>query len=183
MTAPLTRRQLLERAALGGAALSLPACSPPAAERRDRGRRDERARDSRSRELADTLRISNWPLYIDIDEKTKKRPTLQQFQEEFGVNVNYVEDVNDNDEFFGKVQAQLKQGQSIDRDIMVLTDWMAARMVRLGYAQKLDREAIPNASNLVDARSPGWDANRAYSLPWQSGLTGIGYDPERPAAR
>jgi spermidine/putrescine transport system substrate-binding protein len=53
-------------------------------------------------------------------------------------------------------------------------------MVRLGYVDKLDKTAIPNASNLVDAlASPSWDANRDFSMPWQSGLTGIGYDPNK----
>lgn len=175
MTRQLTRRELLERAALGGTALALPgllsACGG--------GIENEESGGATTveRQLAGTLRISNWPLYIDIDEKTKKRPTLQQFQQEFGVNVRYIEDVNDNDEFFGKVQAPLRQGDSIDRDIVVLTDWMAGRMVRLGYVEKLDLETIPNAKNLVDAlASPGWDPDRTYSLPWQSGLTGIGYD-------
>jgi spermidine/putrescine transport system substrate-binding protein len=86
--------------------------------------------------------------------------------------------VNDNEEYFGKVQAQLSQGQGIDRDLFVLTDWMAARMVRLGYVQKKDMSAIPNEKNLQPAlRHPRWDPNRAYSLPWQSGLVGIAYDP------
>jgi spermidine/putrescine transport system substrate-binding protein len=175
----LTRRELLERAALGGAALSVPgllaACGGDGIE----GGAQE-GETTVDRELANTLRISNWPLYIDIDEKTKKRPTLQQFQKEFRVNVRYIEDVNDNDEFFGKVQAPLRQGDSIDRDIVVLTDWMAGRMVRLGYAQKLDSETLTNKNNLVDTlRSPGWDPDRSYSLPWQSGLTGIGYDKRK----
>ena len=90
--------------------------------------------------------MSNWPLYIDIDEKTKKRPTLDQFTADTGVKVDYIEDVNDNDEWFGKNRAALSQGQSIDRDITVLTDWMAGRMIRLGYVEKLDKAAIPNAS-------------------------------------
>ena len=95
------------RAALGGAALSLPGPARRLRRRRRIEGADGGATTGVSQQLADTLRISNWPLYIDIDEKTKKRPTLQQFQEEFGVNVRYVEDVNDNDEFFGKVQAPL----------------------------------------------------------------------------
>jgi spermidine/putrescine transport system substrate-binding protein len=180
MTSPFTRKELLERAALGGVALSLPgwlaACGGDGIE----GGGGETTATEVTRELANTLRISNWPLYIDIDEKTKKRPTLQQFQEEFGVNVRYIEDVNDNDEFFGKVQAPLRQGDSIDRDLVVLTDWMAARMVRLGYVQKLDAETLTNKNNLVETlRSPGWDPDRSYSMPWQSGLTGIGYDKRR----
>ncbi|MDQ3067075.1 MAG: spermidine/putrescine ABC transporter substrate-binding protein [Actinomycetota bacterium] len=183
MTRPLTRRELLERAALGGAALTVPgllaACGSDGIE----GAATTAAGTTEaagSKTLADKLTISNWTLYIDIDEKTKKRPTLDQFTKETGVAVDYIEDVNDNDEWFGKNQAALKAGNAIGRDITVLTDWMAARMVRLGYVEKLDKDAIPNASNLVSAlASPGWDPNREYSLPWQSGLTGIGYDPDR----
>ena len=184
MTRPLTRRELLERAALGGAALTLPgflaACGGGDGIEGTATTSAGAATTAASKELADELTISNWTLYIDIDEKTKKYPTLEQFTEETGVKVNYIEDVNDNDEWFGKNQAALSKGQPVGRDITVLTDWMAGRMVRLGYVEKLDRDAIPNASNLVDAlASPGWDPNREYSLPWQSGLTGIGYDPDK----
>ena len=173
MTRPLTRRQLLERATVGGAVLTLPgllaACGG------DEETATAPAADERT--LANTLTISTWPYYIDIDEKTKKRPTIQQFMQQNDINVRYVEDVNDNEEWFGKYQAQLSQGDPIGRDITVLTDWMAARMIRLGYVEKLDKEAIPNRSNLQDAlRSPAWDPNRDYSLPWQSGLTGIAYN-------
>jgi spermidine/putrescine transport system substrate-binding protein len=181
---PLTRRQLLERAALGGAALSVPgllaACGGSGGIEGSATTATGSAGTTAARELADKLTMSNWTLYIDIDEETNERPTLVQFTEETGVEVEYVEDVNDNDEWFGKNQAALKAGNPIGRDITVLTDWMAARMVRLGYVEKVDREAMPNASNLVSAlASPGWDPNREYSLPWQSGLTGIGYDPDR----
>ena len=181
MTHPLTRRELLERAVLGGAALTVPgflaACGGDGIEGTAT---TTGGAGTTSKELADKLTISNWTLYIDIDEKTKKYPTLEQFTRETGVSVDYIEDVNDNDEWFGKNQAALSKGQPIGRDITVLTDWMAARMVRLGYVEKLDKDAIPNAANLVDAlASPGWDPSREYSLPWQSGLTGIGYDPSK----
>jgi spermidine/putrescine transport system substrate-binding protein len=180
---PLTRRQLLERAALGGAALSVPgllaACGGSGG---IEGGATTTAGGATTgaKQLADKLTMSNWTLYIDIDEETNERPTLNQFTEETGVEVDYIEDVNDNDEWFGKNQAALQAGNPIGRDITVLTDWMAARMVRLGYVEPLDDSAIPNKSNLVSAlASPGWDPNREFSLPWQSGLTGIGYDPER----
>jgi len=178
----LTRRQLLERAALGGAALSLPAFLAACGG----GGIDSAATTAGTTTAAacgsvkDTLTISNWPLYIDIDEKTKKRPTLDQFTKATGIKVDYIEDVNDNDQWFGKNQAALAKGQSVKRDIAVLTDWMAARMVRLGYAQEIDPGLIPNKSNLVAAlASPAWDPDRKYTLPWQSGLTGIGYDPDK----
>jgi spermidine/putrescine transport system substrate-binding protein len=176
---PFTRRQLLRRAAVGGAALSLPsllaACGSGggiSAQSNAGG-----ASTEVKQQLADTLTISNWPLYIDIDEKTKKRPTVDDFTKATGVSVKYIEDVNDNEEWFGKFQAQLSQGQAIGRDLTVLTDWMAARMVRLGYVQKKDKSAIPNEKNLTPAlQHPTWDPNRDYSLPWQSGFTGIGYN-------
>jgi spermidine/putrescine transport system substrate-binding protein len=184
MTRPLTRRELLERASLGAAALTLPAflaaCGGGGGGIEGAATTTGGATTGGPRRLASTLRISNWPLYIDIDEKTKKRPTLDAFTKKTGVKVDYIEDVNDNNEWFGKNQASLRQGKPVDRDIAVLTDWMAARMVRLGYVEKLDRASIPNASNLVDTlASPGWDPDRTYSLPWQSGLTGIGYDPTK----
>ncbi|MDQ5821574.1 MAG: spermidine/putrescine ABC transporter substrate-binding protein [Actinomycetota bacterium] len=177
----LTRRQLIERGALGAAALSLPAllaaCGGSGGI--EGGAQTTGTTATVDRTLAKTLTISNWPLYIDIDEKTKKRPSIEQFEQEFNVQVKYIEDVNDNDQFYGKVQAQLRNGQSIGRDIVVLTDWMAARMVRLGWVEALDKPSIPNAKNLQDAlASPGWDPKRTYSLPWQSGMTGIAYNPK-----
>ena len=178
----LTRRQLLERGALGAAAISLPALLAACGGSSGiKGGAQTTAATTAAvdRTLAKNLTISNWPLYIDIDEKTKKRPTIEQFEQEFNVTVKYIEDVNDNDQFYGKVQAQLRNGQSIGRDIMVLTDWMAARMVRLGWVEPLDKQSIPNAKNLVSAlASPGWDPQRTYSLPWQSGMTGIAFNPK-----
>jgi spermidine/putrescine transport system substrate-binding protein len=179
---PITRRQLLRRAAAGGAALTLPsilaACGSGGggieAQTGAGG-----GTTSVSKTLASTLTISNWPLYIDIDEKTKKRPTIEDFEKKYPVTVKYIEDVDDNEEWFGKFQAQLAQGQPIGRDMTVLTDWMAARMVRLGYVQKKDKSAIPNEKNLTSSlQHPTWDENRDYSLPWQSGMTGIAYDPK-----
>jgi spermidine/putrescine transport system substrate-binding protein len=176
---PITRRQLLRRAAVGGAALTLPsllaACGSGSGIEAQTGAGG--ASTEVKQQLASTLTISNWPLYIDIDEKTKKRPTVDDFTKATGVTVKYIEDVNDNEEWFGKFQAQLSQGQAIGRDLTVLTDWMAARMVRLGYVQKKDKSAIPNEKNLTPAlQHPTWDPNRDYSLPWQSGFTGIGYN-------
>src|ERR671911_186693 len=174
MNRSLTRKQLLERAALGGAALTLPgflaACG---------GGDDETTATTTAeaaKELADRLRISNWQLYIDIDEKTKKRPTLEQFTQETGVAVDYFEDVNDNASYFGKIQRPLSQGQSIDRDIIVLTDnsRFPSLLIDKGWAEALDKSAIPNFDNLQDAlRSPIFDSQREYSMPWQSGMTGI----------
>ena len=170
MIRPLTRRQLLQRGAAGVTVLSLPgllaACG---------------GGDGGGDELADTLRFSNWPLYIDFDEETKKRPTLDQFTEETGIAVRYFEDINDNAQYFGKIQGPLSQGRGIDRDIIVLTDnsRFPGVLVGQGWVQELDKERIPNIENLVDAQaSPPFDPDRSYSLPWQSGMTGIAWNED-----
>ncbi len=122
------------------------------------------------------LIFSNWPLYMDEDGK--KYPTLDDFQKQSGIKVTYNTDVNGNNEFFAKVRNQLGACESVGRDIFVLTDWMAARVVELGWIQELDAANMPNVqSNLVDSlKSPNWDPDRKHSVPWQSGLTGIAYN-------
>lgn len=130
------------------------------------------------------LNFSNWPEYIDVETKKvdgKRQtviPSLMQFEEQTGIKVTYNTDVNDNAEFFAKVRNQLGACEPIGRDIIVLTDWMAARMVGLGWIQELDHGNMPNvdANLLANLRSPGWDAERKYSVPWQSGFTGIAYN-------
>jgi spermidine/putrescine transport system substrate-binding protein len=114
------------------------------------------------------LTISNWPFYID-------RNTVPEFEKETGLSVKYVEDVNDNVEFFGKMQPLLDRGESGGRDIFVVTDWMAKRMYDLGYLQNFDQEAVqPALDNLLpQLQSPSFDPDRSYSLPWQSGLAGL----------
>jgi spermidine/putrescine transport system substrate-binding protein len=176
---PITRRQVLRRAAAGGAALSLPSLLAACGGGGEIGGATAPTGGTTSvrKELADTLVFANWPAYID--KKGSSRPSLEQFTQKTGVKVKYIQEVNDNEEWFGKYQAQLSQGQDIDRDLTVLTDWMAARMIRLGYVEKKDKSAIPNEKNLTPTlRHPAWDPNREYSLPWQSGMTGIAYNPK-----
>ena len=161
----LTRRELLDGAviAAGGLALGsgfLAAC----------GRKGAEAGGARRR---GPLRISNWPLYIDKD-------TVPQFEAATGIDVEYNEDVNDNNEFFAKIDEPLKRGQSIARDIIVLTDWMAGRLIRLGYVQPIPDDQFPNKANLIDSlRNVEFDPGRKYTVPWLSGMAGLGYNPKR----
>ena len=126
---------------------------------------------------AKTLRWANWPLYLDFDSKTKKYPTLEKFKTQTGIDAQYFEDYNDNDEFFGKVAAQLKLGQDIGYDVVTPTDWMAARWIRLGYTQKFDLANIPNHGNILDSlKSPSYDPNRESTLTWQGIMSGFGWN-------
>lgn len=177
-----TRRRFIGRGAAGVSVLTVPgllaACGGDSG---IKSQTKEKAAAPVKRELKKTLRFSNWPLYID-DVKGKKHPTLDKFKAKTGTTVKYVEDINANDEYFGKIQGPLSRGQGIDRDIIVLTDnsGLPQRMIKLGWLEKLDKQSIPNAKNLIAAQaSPPWDPNREYTLPWQSGMTGIGYDPDK----
>ncbi|KUN76727.1 ABC transporter substrate-binding protein [Streptomyces bungoensis] len=175
--AALTRRSLL-RASAGGALMTgglgaLSACGIPAATKTQGG---VSADDHSAEEKV--VNFSNWPEYIDVDDKGKRHPTLDAFARRTGIQVKYTEDINDNDEFFGKIQPELAAGQDTGRDLVVLTDWLAARMIRLGYVQKLDPSNLPHAfANLSDQfRAPDWDPGRAYSYPWQGISTVIAYN-------
>ena len=135
---------------------------------------------SDSADGANSVRWGNWPLYLDYDEETKKYPTLEKFTEATGIKAEYFEDYNDNDEFYGKVQAQLKMGEDIGYDVVTPTDWMAARWIRLGYTQKFDAANIPNKSNILDSlASPSFDPNREQSLTWQGIMSGFGWNTEK----
>ncbi|HKJ03120.1 MAG TPA: spermidine/putrescine ABC transporter substrate-binding protein [Longimicrobiales bacterium] len=131
-----------------------------------------------------TLTFSNWPEYIDETtelvggRRTTVLPTLSDFEARTGIDVVYTTDVNDNAEFFAKVRDQLAACQPTGRDMVVLTDWVAARMVRLGWLQKLDEARLPHVeANLIPRlRSPAWDPHREYSVPWQGGVTGLAYN-------
>lgn len=112
--------------------------------------------------------ISNWPLYID-------KKTVPSFEKKTNVSVKYIEDINSNEEFFNKMQPLLSRGESGGRSIFVLADYMVAKMIKLGYLQKLDKSALPEVeANLQKSlRHPPFDKEREYSVPWQSGMTGI----------
>ncbi|MFE1285956.1 PotD/PotF family extracellular solute-binding protein [Streptomyces sp. NPDC058751] len=172
---PSPSRRSLLRAVGGGAALgALAACGVPAAyvAPGDRAGADLSATEKR-------LTWANWPLYIDTDdEDTTRRPTLEAFGKRTGISVDYIEEINDNDEFFGKIGPSLMNHQRTGRDLIVVSDWMCARFVRLGWVQEMDRSRQPNVARYLDPllRSPAFDPGRRSSVPWQSGITGIAYN-------
>jgi spermidine/putrescine transport system substrate-binding protein len=172
---PLGRRNLFRGAGLAALALGAPgllsACGTDS--------QVQSAEGCKSTDISDEEKevvFSNWPEYID--RKGQAIPTLEGFETKSGIQVTYNTDINDNNDFFGKVKDQLGSCEPIGRDIITLTDWMAARMIGLGWIQKLDKSAMPNveANLAADLTSPSWDSEREYSVPWQSGLTGIAYN-------
>ncbi|MGW3580731.1 ABC transporter substrate-binding protein [Streptomyces rubiginosohelvolus] len=180
----LTRRSLLRASGMGALAVggiaTLGACGIPPAKRADAGLASD---DHSAKEKV--LNFSNWTEYMDVSEDEKSRPTLEAFTERTGIRVKYTEDINDNVEFFGKIKPQLAAGQDTGRDLICVTDWLAARIIRLGWAQKLDPSNIPHAFANVSAqfRSPDWDPGRAYSYPWTGIPTVIAYNKKATGGR
>ncbi|MFE6753557.1 spermidine/putrescine ABC transporter substrate-binding protein [Streptomyces sp. NPDC057684] len=177
----LSRRSLIR--ALGGGATAAAVgalasgCGVPAAyvAPGDRAATDRSGSDKR-------LVFANWPLYIDVDDDDpSKRPTLDAFRKQAGIDVKYIEEINDNDEFFGKISPSLMNHQKTGRDLIVISDWMCAKFVTLGWVQEMDRARQPHVAKYLDPllRSPHFDPGRKYTVPWQSGITGIAYNKRR----
>ena len=123
------------------------------------------------------LSVANWPLYIDVDPKTKRRPTIDSFEKATHIKVTYREVIDDNDPFFGTIREPLARGESTGWDVIVVTDWLVGRMQRLGYLEELHPEKLPlvtkNEGKIFQMSGP------LFSVPWQAGITGIGYNPKQ----
>ena len=177
--AALSRRRLLQVAGISGVAATAAACGAGAGGGGEASGSTAPS-PTQAQDMSDSEKIvnwANWPLYIDVNDETGAYPTLEAFKAATGITVNYTEDVNDNNEFFAKVRAQLESGQSIDRDIVVLTDWMAALWIQSGFAAPLDKANIPNSANLApNYLGVSFDPERKYTLPWFSGFGAFGWN-------
>ena len=172
MNPRLTRNELLRRGAAGGALLAFPSLLAAC------GGGDGGGGSADGGELKTVLNFANWPLYIDVDEadrRSRSSPSRRRSRS------NYYEEINDNAEYFAKVQGPLSQGNGIDRDIFVFTDnsRFPGLLVDQGWVEELDKDLIPNITNLVDAQaSPPFDPDRTYSLP-----VAVGHDRASPGTR
>jgi spermidine/putrescine transport system substrate-binding protein len=167
----VSRRTLLATGGGAAAALALAACSPGGASK------PTAAPDSSDSDK--TLTWANWAAYID-EADDGSYPTLDRFEQETGIKVEYLVDVDDNNSYYGKVKDQLALGQDIGADTVCLTDWMVARLINFGYTQQLDHDNIPNISNLISTlQNPDFDEGREMSLPWQGGFAGICWNKEK----
>ncbi len=168
----VTRRQFMTRTglAMGGLALGpqlLAAC----------GNDDESGGGSGSGG-ADVY-FENWPEYIDAPDGdlTGAGGTLATFEKDTGLTIKYTEAYNDNNEYFAKIQPLLSKGDPIGPNVIAPTNWLAGRLIQLGWVEKLPLDKIPNSSNLLPQfRKPPTDPTGEYSLPWQAGIAGIAYN-------
>jgi spermidine/putrescine transport system substrate-binding protein len=184
---PLTRRRILAAGALTGVSAFLAACGTSgskatAAPSTAASEAAASATAAASAEAGATpsaeVNWANWTYYMDYDADTKTYPTLDAFKATYGTTVNYQEAVDDNNSFFGTIKPALEAGQDTGWDIITLTDWMAARLIRLGWVEELDLANMPNFTKNVkdEYRGLAWDPEMKHHAPWQSGMTGLGYD-------
>lgn len=188
LAAELTRRRFLQGTALTGFAAFVAACgtsgtgsAAPTEPASSAGGSEAPATTAGTPAESPSaeLNFANWPLYIDTDENdSSKHKTLDDFTAKYGTVVNYSEVINANDEFFGTIRPALEGGQDTGWDIVVLTDWMAARLIRLGWAEQFDLANMPNkVANMQDVyKGVSFDPTDDHHAPWQSGMTGLGYD-------
>jgi spermidine/putrescine transport system substrate-binding protein len=125
------------------------------------------------------LNFANWDAYLDVEEDGVTSPTLVEFTEQYGVEVNYANaEIEDNATFMATIRPQLEASVDTGWDLIVLTDWMAAKVVTAGWAEQIDPATVPDAvANMRDElKGQAWDPNQDYHYPWQSGGTGVGYN-------
>jgi spermidine/putrescine transport system substrate-binding protein len=116
---------------------------------------------------------------MDVDPKDpNKHPTLDAFKAKYGTVVHYKEVIDDNETFYGTIKDPLSQGKDTGWDIITLTDWMAARLIRQGWIEQFTLANVPNViANLQDQyKGLDWDPDPKYHAPWRSGSTGLGFD-------
>jgi len=181
----LTRRTVLKGAGMGIAGFSvasfLAACGGGGGAG---GGEELDPKEIFSGEPGDTLDFANWPFYMD---QTKDKngdvyyPSVRKFQDETGIKVNYADVINDNAEFFGKIQPLLAGGDDPGWDIIVITNGRYFnQLVAPGYVYPLDPSQRPN----FDANAAGWakdpfyDPGNEHGMAWQSGITGIGVNTD-----
>ena len=167
--------QISRRAALAGvggtaAALTLASCAPA-----DEGQ-------VAATDVSDSEKVliwHNWPAYMDEDDDGNY-PTLERFQAESGISVDYRIEIDDNDTWYAKVKDQLELGADIGADVACPTGWMASRLQNLGYLQTYDNANMPNkVANIAPSYlGSAEDPDRTYSIPWQAGFAGIGYNKQ-----
>jgi spermidine/putrescine transport system substrate-binding protein len=138
------------------------------------------------------LKWAQWPAYIDLTGKAGEEgeysagssPTIEQFKKKYKIDVDYEEKIEDNKTFYATIQPQLQAGTPTGWDMITITDWLAAKIISKGWAEKIDPTNVPNCvANIRDAlKNQTWDPNQDFHYPWQSGMTGIGYNTKVLAA-
>jgi spermidine/putrescine transport system substrate-binding protein len=196
----IDRRRFLQAGALGGISAFLAACTGATTTTSPSAAATATAAASPSASAAPTpkpsptgpLKWAQWPAYIDLTGKAAEdekyapgsSPTIEAFKKQYGVAVDYQEKIEANEDFYATIQPQLQGGLATGWDLITVTDWLAAKIISKGWAEKIDQANVPNCTaNIRDAlKNQSWDPGNDYHYPWQSGMTGIGYNTKTLAS-
>jgi spermidine/putrescine transport system substrate-binding protein len=179
---PVTRRVFLQGSTMAGVAAFLAACgggsTPSPTGQASVTPTEGASAEPTAAAIEGPLNFANWPAYIDLTEDETSSPTLVDFEAKYGITVNYQEEIEANEDFYATIAPQLGAGLDTGWDIIVLTDYMAARVVRAGWIEEISADATPTAhANVRDElRGLDWDPDMKFHFPWQSGATGVGYN-------
>ena len=179
---PVTRRVFLQGSTMAGVAAFLAACgggsTPSPTGQASVTPTEGASAEPTAAAIEGPLNFANWPAYIDLTEDETSSPTLVDFEAKYGITVNYQEEIEANEDFYATIAPQLGAGLDTGWDIIVLTDYMAARVVRAGWIEEISADATPTAhANVRDElRGLDWDPDMKFHMPWQSGATGVGYN-------
>ncbi|MDX6286856.1 MAG: spermidine/putrescine transport system substrate-binding protein [Frankiales bacterium] len=177
----ISRRDALRYAGIGGGAIGLSAFLAACGVSGSKEKQTDVEKFWAGKTQTGTLDFASWPLYIDVDEKTKRHPSLDLFTSQTGIKVKYREVIQDDPSFYGKIQPTLAAGQSIGYDIIVITNGLYLdKLIQQNFLVPLDHTQLPNfaANASPSVKNPSYDPNNKFTVAWQSGMTGIGYNPK-----
>ncbi|GLZ07117.1 ABC transporter substrate-binding protein [Actinomadura sp. NBRC 104412] len=171
-----SRRDVLRLMGASGAGLALAACGVEGKGGKQNVTRNDVQKYWAGKTKKGVLRWANWPGYIEED-----RATLKAFEKANGIKVTYQEVIQENAQWFGRIQAPLAAGQDIGFDLMVMTNGIQLEKCRqLGYLAPLDHSRLKTFAANAGAgfKNPSYDPGNAFTIPYVSGITGIAYNTE-----
>lgn len=169
-----SRRDVLRLMGAAGAGLALSACGVKGQGGKEKVTQTDVQKYWSGKARTGKLSWANWPGYMEDDHST-----IKAFEKATGIKVDYKEVIQEMGPWFGKIQAPLAAGQSIGFDLMVMTNGIQLEQARqLGYLAPLDQSRLKNfqANAGPTFKNPSYDPGNAFTIPYESGITGIAYN-------
>jgi spermidine/putrescine transport system substrate-binding protein len=184
-TGRVGRRDFLRLAGAGAGMSALAACGVSgAAKAQPKGKALTNDVDAfwKGKQKTGEVNWAQWPLYIDVGNNKSDHPSVDAFTKQTGINVHYSEVIQDDSSFFAKVQPSLSAGQYSGYDVATITNGIYLDKFReLGLLIPLDHSYLKNFEKYAGAsyKTSSYDSGNVYSVPWQSGITGIAYNASK----
>jgi spermidine/putrescine transport system substrate-binding protein len=179
------RRDFLRLAGAGAGVSALAACGVSGqAKAQPKGKALTSSVDSfwKGKTKTGEVNWAQWPLYIDVGKNKSDHPSIDAFTKQTGIKVHYDEVIQEDDTFFAKVQPSLSAGQYSGYDIATITNGVYFDKFReLGLFVPLEHSYLKNFEKYAGSayKTSAYDPGNVYSVPWQSGITGIAFNASK----